>query len=231
MSGSHRATPRGTLYLVATPIGNLEDITLRALRILKSVALVAAEDTRKAAILLGRYQIQQRTCSFFVGNEQRQMNRILEVLQSGKDVAIISEAGLPTISDPGATLVRHCIEEGFGIDVVPGASAIPTALLLSGFSGQSFQFLGFLPRKGASRETALSRIRMATDPVVCFEAPTRLARTLKELSATMADRPAAIARELTKRHQEVRPSIPCRTSRSLCRSPTARRDHTGHRRG
>ncbi|MCA9664398.1 MAG: 16S rRNA (cytidine(1402)-2'-O)-methyltransferase [Myxococcales bacterium] len=208
MTGEHEAA----LYLVATPIGNLEDMTYRAVRVLREVDVIAAEDTRKARILLDHYGIKTRTISFFEGNEARRSAELVRDVAAGKRVAVISEAGLPGISDPGARLVRAAIEANLRVDVIPGASAVTTAVVLSGFGGEpegvpGFCWLGFVPRKGRARRELLERVASSDRPAVLFEAPGRLGRTLAELAEVAgSERRAAVCRELTKRFQEIQRS-------------------------
>ena len=193
----------GTLYLVATPIGNLEDITLRAVRVLGAADLVAAEDTRTAKALLSHLDIKKRTISLHKENEARRAEEILAALERDQVVALISEAGMPGVSDPGERLVARCLERGLAVDVIPGASAVLSALVLSGLPAQPFTFHGFLPRKGKSRTQAVERLRLDPATAIIFESPRRVAATLKELAAALGARPAALTRELTKLHQEV----------------------------
>ena len=194
----------GTLYVVATPIGNLEDITLRAVRVLGEVDLVAAEDTRSAGVLLSHHGVSTPTVSLYKDNEERRGAEVAARLEQGAAVALISEAGMPGISDPGARLVARCVEAGLPVDVIPGSSAVTTALVLSGLPSDAFSFLGFLPRKGAARRRALEQAAEQRHSVVLFESPRRAARTLTDLGAAMGeDRPAALVREMTKLHQEV----------------------------
>ncbi|MBK8479623.1 MAG: 16S rRNA (cytidine(1402)-2'-O)-methyltransferase [Proteobacteria bacterium] len=194
----------GWLYLVATPIGNLEDITLRAVRVLREVELIAAEDTRKAQALLAHLGLSGRpTLSLFEGNESARIPGLLERLRGGASVAVISEAGMPGISDPGWLLRRACLEQGIPCDVIPGASAVTTALLLSGLPPAHFRFVGFLPRKGPGRREALQRIAASSDTTVVFEARRRTAATLSELAPLLGHRTVAVLREMTKRHQQV----------------------------
>ncbi len=197
-----RRVKAGCLYLVATPIGNLEDITLRALRVLREVDVVAAEDTRRARVLFSRFAIETPTFSLFEGNEARRLEEVVARLRAGEAVAMISEAGTPALSDPGWRTVRRCLEEGLAIDVIPGASAITTALLLSGLPSDRFRWLGFLPRKGRRRRELIDEIHTSLETVVLFEAPGRCGATLAELAAVLGERPAAVCRELTKLHQE-----------------------------
>lgn len=193
----------GTLFVVGTPIGNLEDITLRAVRVLGQVDLVAAEDTRSARALLSHLGLGCETMSFFAGNEARRTEQVLERLRRGAQVALISEAGMPGISDPGERLVRRCIEEQLPVDVVPGPSAVLSALVISGLPTSRFMFLGFLPRTGRRRDEVLAPLRHDPSTLVLYESPRRVGKTLLELSRQLGDRPAAVVRELTKVHQEV----------------------------
>jgi 16S rRNA (cytidine1402-2'-O)-methyltransferase len=209
----------GQLSLVATPIGNLEDITYRAVRVLQEADLVAAEDTRTARVLFARYQITTPTVSLFEGNEQSRTPMLLDKLRAGAQIAIISEAGTPLVSDPGLSLVRACIAEQIPVDAVPGPSAVTTALLLSGFAPTRFRFVGFLPRRGGARERLLTTIAADPDAVVLFESPRRLESTLEQLHALIGPRPLVIARELTKRHQEVRRGTAYELLTSLQQSP------------
>jgi 16S rRNA (cytidine1402-2'-O)-methyltransferase len=193
----------GRLYVVGTPIGNLEDITHRAVRVLGEVDLIAAEDTRSARVLLARYGIKKKTVSFFCGNEARRSEMLLDQLRQGRQVALISESGMPGISDPGERLVRRCVEHEIEVDVIPGPNAALCALVLSGLPTDRFSFLGFLPRAGAARRQLLAQLAFQPGTLVLYEAPGRVAKTLAELAETLGgDRPAALVRELTKLHQE-----------------------------
>ncbi|HSL22641.1 MAG TPA: 16S rRNA (cytidine(1402)-2'-O)-methyltransferase [Vicinamibacterales bacterium] len=192
----------GTLYVVATPIGNLEDITLRALRVLREVQLIAAEDTRRTAKLLQHYSIGTPATSVREHNEARQTPHLIQRLLAGESVALVSDAGTPLVSDPGARLVRAAREAGVPVVAVPGASAVLTALAASGFEADQFTFLGFPPRKA----TALTRwiqdeLATAVRPVVFFEAPHRIRNTLTILNQVLGDRPILVGRELTKRFE------------------------------
>ncbi|MBN1487271.1 MAG: 16S rRNA (cytidine(1402)-2'-O)-methyltransferase [Anaerolineae bacterium] len=191
-----------TLYIVGTPIGNLEDITMRALRILGAVPLIAAEDTRKARVLLDHYNIKTSLTSFFEGNKQRKLNAILEAL-SGGDVALISDAGMPGISDPGYTLIRAALEEGFQVVPIPGPSAHTAALVASGLPTDSFLFLGFLSRKANERKKTLYEIHTLKATLVLYEAPHRLEATLNALLEVLGNRSIALCREMTKLYEEV----------------------------
>ena len=192
----------GTLYVIGTPIGNLEDITLRALRLLREVDLIAAEDTRKARQLLQHYGIEKPMTSFFAGNEHRKKARLLAALAAG-DVALISEAGMPGISDPGYLLVRAALDRGYPVVAIPGPSAHTAALVVSGLPSDRFIFLGFLPRKGGERRALLEQVAASPLTLVLYEAPHRLAATLRDMRAVLGDRPIALCRELTKRFEEV----------------------------
>jgi len=192
----------GTLYLVATPIGNLEDITLRALRVLGEVSLIAAEDTRRARLLLAHYGISTPVTSYFEGNRRQKMERILRQLEEG-DVALISEAGMPGLSDPGYELVRAALARGYPVTAVPGPTALVTALVLSGLPTDRFVYLGFLPRRRSQRRALLEEVAGVRWTLVAFEAPHRLLDALADLEAVLGDRPIAVCRELTKMFEEV----------------------------
>lgn len=192
----------GTLYLVGTPIGNLEDITLRALRVLREVRLIAAEDTRRAKVLLSRYEIATPVVSFHAHSRQAQRERLVALLAEG-DIALISDAGMPGISDPGAELVRAVVTAGHRVVVVPGPSAVTAAAALSGLVTDGFHFAGFLPRRSSERRSHLERLRDLSVPVILFEAPHRLRETLADALAILGDRPVAVCRELTKVFEEV----------------------------
>ncbi len=193
----------GTLYLVGTPIGNLEDITVRALRVLAEVRLIAAEDTRQARKLLGRYGIQTPVVSFHAHSGPTRVRQLLAALGEG-DIAVVSDAGMPGISDPGAELVRAAAEAGYPVVVVPGPSAVTAAVAVSGLVSDGFVFTGFLPRRSSERRERLSMLRDLPYPLVVFEAPHRLRETLRDALEVLGDRPVAVCRELTKRFEEVR---------------------------
>ncbi len=191
-----------TLYVVATPIGNLEDISLRALRILKEVGLIAAEDTRTTRHLLNAYQIKTSLTSYQDHNKAQKLPYLLQVLEQ-KDVALVSEAGMPTISDPGYDLVAAALEQGINVQAIPGASALVTALAVAGLPAGEFRFLGFLPRRAGARQRLLKSIAAAECTLVAFEAPHRIIVSLNDILSTLGDRRIAVCRELTKLHEEV----------------------------
>jgi 16S rRNA (cytidine1402-2'-O)-methyltransferase len=193
----------GTLFVVATPIGNLEDISARALRILREVAVIAAEDTRRTAQLLARYAITTATTSLHAHNEARKTAPLLERLQRGENVALVSDAGTPTVSDPGEQLIRGAIEAGIRVEPIPGPSAALAALAASGFPTGTFTFLGFPPTRSADRSQWLDALRSAGRTVVFFEAPHRIRHTLEELLDAVGDCQVAVGRELTKVHEEM----------------------------
>ncbi len=193
----------GTLYLVGTPIGNLEDVTLRALRVLSEVDLVAAEDTRVTRRLLERHEIRARLVSYHAHSARARREEIVAALKSGRSAALVSDAGMPGISDPGADLVREARSAGARVVVVPGPTAVSAALALSGIPAQQYLFLGFPPARAAARRRALEEVKFWQGPLVCFEAPHRLLRTLEDMRESWGDRQAAAARELTKRFEEV----------------------------
>ena len=192
------------LYVVATPIGNLGDITLRALEILKDVDLVAAEDTRHSGILLKRYQIDKPFISYHEHNEAMRTAQLIERLTAGEKIALITDAGMPALSDPGARLIRECIKRGLDFTIIPGPSSISTALVGSGFSSEKFFFGGFLPNKSGRRERELRVAEAREETSVYFESPYRLIKTLKALIDILPDRQLCVARELTKKFEEFR---------------------------
>jgi 16S rRNA (cytidine1402-2'-O)-methyltransferase len=194
----------GTLWLVGTPIGNLGDVTDRARRTLARVDVIACEDTRRTRKLLTHLGIGgARLVTFFEGNERRRVPELIDHLRAGRDVAVVSDAGMPGLSDPGERLVRAAVGQGIEVDVVPGPSAAIAALVLSGLPAARFAFEGFLPRKAGERRARLQHL--ASDPrtVVLFESPRRLGGLLADAAEILVDRPAAVVRELTKIHQEV----------------------------
>lgn len=193
----------GTLYLVATPIGNLEDISLRALRVLREAALIAAEDTRRTRKLLTHHRIPGRLVSLHEHNERARTPVLVRRLLDGDSIAVVSDAGTPGLSDPGAMLVRAAAEAGVPVVPVPGASAVLAALVASGLPAEPVTFFGFLPAGGADRRRALAAMRDLPHTLVLFEAPHRLHRALEDLLEALGDRRIAVARELTKVHEEV----------------------------
>ena len=195
--------PPGILYVVATPIGNLEDITLRALRILREVALVAAEDTRRTANLLRHYQIGTPMLSLHQHNEHGRVDRLLVDLTLGRSVALVSDAGTPGISDPGAVIVREVRAAGFRVEPIPGPSAVTAAISAAGIDADGFTFYGFPPPTGRARLEWLKKLAApAQTTAVLFEAPHRIQRLMKELAEILGDRHISVARELTKRFEE-----------------------------
>ncbi|HEU4710262.1 MAG TPA: 16S rRNA (cytidine(1402)-2'-O)-methyltransferase [Pyrinomonadaceae bacterium] len=194
----------GTLYLVATPIGNLADITHRALDVLKNVALIACEDTRHTRKLLQHYGITTRTVSYHEHNEQQRAQELMELLKRGDDVAVVSDAGTPAISDPGFRLVRAAIENDAPVVPVPGPSALISALVAAGLPTDEFFFGGFLPARSNARRTRLSELRAVPGTLVFYEAPHRLVETLNDAREMLGERDAVVARELTKLHEEIR---------------------------
>lgn len=199
------ARGRGTLYVVATPIGNLGDITLRARDVLGQVSHVAAEDTRRTRQLLSHLGIGQKTLHRVDAHASADdLARITELLLDGQDVALATDAGTPAVSDPGSALVAAAVRAGCTVCPLPGASAVLAALVASGLSGErGFRFVGFLPREGTERAAAISRIAETPEPVVAFESPHRTQATLEELAFAMPSRGCAVARELTKMHEEI----------------------------
>lgn len=193
----------GTLYVVGTPIGNLGDMTDRGRETLRRVDLVAAEDTRRTGRLLRALGIRAPLLSLFEGNERERTERVLATLREGRDVALVADAGMPTISDPGYPLVRACAEEGIPVRVVPGPSAVIAALAVSGLPTDRFIFEGFLPRRASERRARLRALRHDPRTVVIFESPGRVATLLRDVLVELGDRRAALARELTKLHEEV----------------------------
>ena len=192
-----------SLYIVSTPIGNLEDVTLRALSVLKQVRTIAAEDTRRTSRLLQHFGIQTPTTSFHEHNEQQKLPFLLRRLAEGHDVALVSDAGTPAVSDPGVRLIAAAIREGHRVVPVPGPSAVLAALVASGFPTESFVFLGFPPVKPAGRTAWFTALASETRTAVFFEAPHRIQRTLQGLAKYLVNRPIAVCRELTKLHEEV----------------------------
>ena len=196
----------GTLYVVSTPIGNLEDITLRALRILREANLIAAEDTRHTRKLLNHFEINTPAIAYHEHNKISQLETILERLKAGEIVALVSDAGTPCLSDPGWELVKAALAQNIIVEAIPGAAAPIVALVLSGFAPHEFTYVGFAPRKKNELIEWLARLRNEAErrPLIFFEAPHRLVETLQIILDTLGDRPIAICRELTKLHEEIR---------------------------
>lgn len=193
----------GTLYLVATPIGNLEDITHRAIRLLGEVDLIACEDTRHTKKLLNHYGINTRTVSYHDHNERERAAELLEQLQQGAAIAVVSDAGTPSINDPGFRLARLAVDHGVRVVPVPGASALISALVASGLPTDEFFFGGFLPARSGARRTRLSELRSLPATLIFHEGPHRIAATLKDAHEILGEREAVVARELTKLHEEI----------------------------
>ncbi|MFL0195630.1 16S rRNA (cytidine(1402)-2'-O)-methyltransferase [Clostridium sp. WILCCON 0269] len=193
----------GKLFFVPTPIGNLKDITLRALEIFKNVDLVAAEDTRQSLKLLNYFNIKKPLISYHKHNENDKSKLLIQKLKDGKDIALVSDAGTPGISDPGNVIVRKCIEEGIDFEVLPGATAVTTALVYSGLDTSKFIFIGFLPRENKDKKDILEDIKDRGETLIMYESPHRLINTLEFLKNILGDRHIAICRELTKLHEEI----------------------------
>lgn len=192
----------GTLYIVATPIGNLEDITLRAIRVLKEVDLIVAEDTRHTLKLLNHLEISKPLISYHRHNEDVKTEILIEELKQGKNLALVSDAGTPGICDPGEEVIKRCIEEEIKIVPIPGACAMINALICSGLDTKEFAFIGFLPLNKKNRKEKLEEIRKETKTTILYEAPHKLETTLKDLKEIIGDRKIVLAREITKIHEE-----------------------------
>ena len=193
----------GELYIVATPIGNLEDITLRAIKILKEVDLIAAEDTRHTLKLLNHLGITKTMISYHRHNEEIRTENLIKQLRTGKKIALVSDAGTPGICDPGEEIIKECIKENIKIIPIPGACAMINALVISGISTKEFTFIGFLPLNKKNRKEKLEEIKKANKTIILYEAPHKLKNTLKDLSSILDDRKIALVRELTKIHEEI----------------------------
>jgi len=194
----------GTLYLVATPIGNLSDITHRALQVLRDVSLIACEDTRHTRKLLQHYGVDTKTISYHEHNEQQRATELIDLLKQGSDVAVVSDAGTPAISDPGFRLVRAAIENEIRVVPVPGPSALISGLIAAGLPTDEFFFGGFLPAKTTARRARLNELRTVPGTLIFYEAPHRLAASLNDAFEILGEREAVVARELTKLHEEIR---------------------------
>lgn len=199
----------GTLYVLATPIGNLEDLSPRALRVLREVGVVACEDTRTTLKLLTHFQISKPLVSFFQHSPPRRLRELIDRLKAGESIALVSESGTPAVADPGADLVCAAHDEGIPVRAIPGPSALASALSVSGFPANRVAFDGFLPIKGGKRRRALEALAKEERTIVLYESPHRVAETLKDLAAALGDRRVVVARELTKKFEEVwRGSLP-----------------------
>jgi 16S rRNA (cytidine1402-2'-O)-methyltransferase len=194
--------PRGRLFIVGTPIGNLEDITLRAIRTLKEVDLIACEDTRRTQKLLNHYGIRSHTISYHEHNEMTRAPELVIQMEQGTNIALVADAGMPVVSDPGYRLVHLAIRHNIPVIPVPGASAFVAALAASGLPVEKFRFLGFLPSRRGGRRKALEGLRAATKTLIFYEAPRRLLDMLKDVRQILGDRPVVVAREVTKAHEE-----------------------------
>lgn len=193
---------KGILYVVATPIGNLEDITLRAINVLKNVDLIAAEDTRHTLKLLNHLEISKPLISYHRHNEENRQDIIIEKLLEGQNIAIVSDAGTPGICDPGEVVIKTCIENNIKVIPIPGACAMINALIVSGISTKEFNFLGFLPLNKKTRKQKLLEIEKCTKTIIIYEAPHKLKSTLQDLKEILGERKVVLARELTKIHEE-----------------------------
>jgi 16S rRNA (cytidine1402-2'-O)-methyltransferase len=203
-SESPEDTRRGCLYLVATPIGNLEDITLRALRILKEVDQIACEDTRHTLKLLNHFDIHKPMVSYHEHNELTRAAELVLAMEEGANIALVSDAGMPLVSDPGHRLVTLAIRHHIAVVPIPGPAALLAALSASGLPNEEFLFLGFLPARSGERQRALERLRIEDRTLIFYEAPHRIADTIADAVAILGDRPACLAREVTKLHEEFR---------------------------
>jgi len=193
----------GTLFICGTPIGNLEDITFRCINTLKTVDLIAAEDTRQTVKLLNHYEIKKPLTSYHENNKNTKGPKIIEELKKGKNVALVSDAGMPGISDPGEDLIKLCYEESISVTVVPGPTAVVSAVVLSGIGSRSYCFEGFLPKGKKQRNAVLNRLKTEERTIVLYEAPHHLKKTLAELYSIVGNRDAALVKEITKRYENV----------------------------
>lgn len=194
----------GKLYIVGTPIGNIRDITLRAIDTLKEVDIILAEDTRQTLKLLNKYEITKKCISFNRHTEKEKLEYVIKLLDEGNNIVLVSDAGMPRISDPGDILVCSLIEKGYKVEVIPGVTAVTTALTLSNLNSSTFTFFGFLPMKPANRREVLEKMKYVEETIVLYEAPHKILKTLKELKEVLGNRKIVIARELTKLHEEFR---------------------------
>lgn len=194
----------GKLYIVGTPIGNLEDITLRALRILEEVDMIAAEDTRHTVKLLNHFEIKKHLLAYHQHNEQSGSEKLLEFLTEGKNIALVSDAGMPIISDPGSVIVSRCNEAGIPVEVVPGPNAGLCALVLSGIDARAFTFMGFLGKQNKEIRGGIEKIAVSENTVILYETPHRLVKTLEAMVQVIPDRKMSISREITKKYEETR---------------------------
>lgn len=207
-SGIIKTMKRGNLYIVATPIGNLEDITLRAIRILKDSDIIASEDTRRTKILLEHYGIRKKMVSYHEHNSKKRTEDLLAQVNSGKNIALVSDAGTPCISDPGRYIVKRAREEGIDVIPVPGPSSIMAALSVSGINLDSFYFLGFLPSRATERRNILKDLWQFGCPVIFFESPHRILDTLDDIAIFYPEKSIIVFRELTKLHEEILEGTP-----------------------
>ncbi len=191
----------GTLYIVSTPIGNLDDVSLRAIYVLKNVDFIACEDTRVTSVLLKKYNIQNRMISYYAQVENKKMEYLIDELKSGKSVALASDSGTPAISDPGSIIISHCVANGINVISVPGANALIHSLVLSGFNNKKFFFQGFLPIKG--RENVMQKLAEIKMPVIIYESKFRIKKTLLELNNYFSNKNISVSREMTKMHESV----------------------------
>ncbi|MEA3493965.1 MAG: 16S rRNA (cytidine(1402)-2'-O)-methyltransferase [Candidatus Margulisiibacteriota bacterium] len=193
----------GTLFIVATPIGNLEDITFRAVRILSEVDLIAAEDTRTTKILLNKYQINTELTSYHKFNIKAKTPKLIELIKQGQNIALVSDSGMPAISDPGYELVRNAVGAGIKVEPIPGASAAISALAVSGLPTERFVFEGFLPKKPGKKRKVLRSLQDDPRTIIIYESPFRLVKTLVEVKEILGDREVAVCREMTKKFEEI----------------------------